>query len=152
MQGGELIILNLPTTDFPTQMYVYCDTLPGYLGNDGDPTHIIGIFRIRELIPCVVGSTITYTIIYALMDNVVWDLGLSRHLAIKFGDETGAYRAPLAEPVSLECKLIHVAYWYHRPYTVIPFLVYEITQLARVKAYNVWSLGYVFVLHVSSIT
>lgn len=90
--GGELIILNLPSPNFPTQMYMYCDSINGYVDNNGDPTHIVAIYRIRQLIPCIVGSVVTYTLIYSVLDTVAWPVGTNnRVLAFTFGDDGGAY-------------------------------------------------------------
>jgi hypothetical protein len=91
-------------------MYLYCDSLPGYLDNNADPTHIIAIYRIKSLVPCVIGATVTYTIIYSVQDLITWDMGTNRNLLFKFGDENGPYILPLAESVNFEFKIIHVAY------------------------------------------
>lgn len=80
-------------------MYLFCDAVGGYLDNNGDATHIVAVLRIRQLVPCVIGSTVTYTIIYSAVDQITWDLGTSRVLNFTFGDSTGPYGVPLAQTV-----------------------------------------------------
>ena len=67
-QGGEFFIINVPTTDFPEQLYLKCPTISGYVDNNGDPTHTVAIFRIRSI---MAGSTVsgipTFTLIYSIM-------------------------------------------------------------------------------------
>lgn len=73
-------------------MYMFCDGLNGYADNNGDPTHIVAIYRIRQLIPCVVGSVVTYTLIYSVLDAVSWTIGTNnRTLNFTFGDDGGSY-------------------------------------------------------------
>jgi hypothetical protein len=81
-----LVILDIPSNDFPNEMYLFCDTVGGYLDNHGDPTNVIAIFRIRQLIPCVISNVLTYTVIYSCMDTTTWDLGTARVLNFTFGD------------------------------------------------------------------
>jgi hypothetical protein len=44
----------------------------------------------------VQGGITTYTIIYTIMENITWNLGLNRTLTFTFGDDTGPYTTPLA--------------------------------------------------------
>lgn len=90
------MILNLPSSDFPNQMYLFCPAISGFLDSNGDPTHVVAIYRLRQIVPCVVNNMVTYTLIYGVLDQFSWSLGLTRSISFYFGDESGAYSTPLA--------------------------------------------------------
>ena len=100
----------MPTTSFPEQLYIKCATQNGYLDNNGDPTHTMAIFRIREIMPGNVSGVATYTLIYTLMEPAVWDIGLTRNLAFTVADDSGDYDLPLPMTVNTELKIVHVCY------------------------------------------
>lgn len=57
----------MPTTDFPEQLYLKCNSLTGYLDNNGLGTGVIAIFRIRQIVQGTLGGIPTFTLIYSLM-------------------------------------------------------------------------------------
>jgi hypothetical protein len=100
----------VPTNQFPEQIYLKCSTQQGYLNNDGNGTHIIGIFRVREIVQGQVSGVNTYTLIYSLMEPATWDIGLTRSLQFTVADDNGDYDLPLPMTVNVEMKIIHVCY------------------------------------------
>jgi hypothetical protein len=52
----------------------------------GMPTHIIGIYRIAQILVTNVGGITAYTILYELKDPQSWPMGLNRVLTFEVGD------------------------------------------------------------------
>ena len=108
--GGEILILQSASADFPQEIFIFCAQIGGYLDNGGLATHIVAIFRIKEIFSVVVSGVTTYTMLYSMKDPLSWPIGLTRNLSFTVGDRDGVYTPSLTSAVSLELKIHHVSY------------------------------------------
>lgn len=95
------MILQAASPDFPQEIFIFCDQISGYQDANGNPTNIVGIYRMKTFFSLVQSGVTTYTIIYSLCDTLSWPLGLTRVLTFRVGDRNGTYNLPLTSPVNV---------------------------------------------------
>ena len=94
-------MLSSATSNFPQELFIYCDQITGYADKLGNPTNMIGVFRLSQIYSIIDSGVTVYTGVFAMKDPLSWQLGTQRQLTFRVGDRTGVYALPLTNPVSV---------------------------------------------------